>query len=49
MNNMRRQKDMTLEDDPPYGWKVSKYGTREEQKTIAHSSRKNEATGPKQK
>ena len=40
---------MTLEDDPPYGWKVSKYATREEQKTIAHSSRKNEATGPKQK
>ena len=49
MNNMKRQKDMTLEDDPPQGWKVFKYATREEQRTIAHSSRKNVATGPKEK
>ena len=44
MNSMKRQKYMTLEDEPPRLEGVQ-YTTREEQRTITNSSRKNEATG----
>ena len=40
MNSMKRQKDMTPEDEPP------RYATGEEQR---NSSRKNVEAGPKQK
>ena len=48
---MKKQKDMTLEDEhplPPRSEDVQ-YATGEEQKAITSSSRKNEADGPKQK
>ena len=48
MDSMKRQKDMTTEDEPhrPEG---IQYVTGEEQRAITNSSRKNEADGPKQK
>ena len=48
MNSMKRQKDMTLEDEPPRPEGIQ-YATGEEPRTITNSSRKNGATGPKQK
>ena len=45
---MKRQKYMTLEDEPPR-LKGVQYATGEEQKAITNSSRKNEVTAPKQK
>ena len=45
MNSMKRQKDMTLEDEFPRSVGVQ-YATGEEQR---NSSRKNEAAGPKHK
>ena len=39
---------MTPKDESP-GSEGVQYATREEQRTITNSSRKNEATGPKQK
>ena len=45
MNNMKRQKEIILEDEPPKSAGVQ-YATREEQR---NSSRKNEEAGPKQK
>ena len=45
MNSMKRQKDMTLEDEPPWSEGVY-YATEEEQR---NSSRKNEEAGPKWK
>ena len=43
---MKRQKDMTLEDDPPREEGVQ-YATGEEQSVITNSSRKIEVVGPK--
>ena len=48
MDNMERQKDMTPEDELPRSESVQ-YASGEEQKAITNSSRKNEATAPKQK
>ena len=48
MNRMKRQKDMTLKDEPRRSVGVQ-YATGEEQRTITNSSRKNEATRPKRK
>ena len=48
MNSMKRQKDMTLEDEAPRLEGVQ-YVTGEEQKGITNISRKNEEAGPKQK
>ena len=48
MNIMKRQKDMTLEDEP-HRSKGVQYATREEQRAITNSSRKNEVAGPKWK
>ena len=48
MNSMKRQKDMTPEDEPPRLEGVQ-YATGEEWRAITNSSRKNEAAGPKQK
>ena len=48
MNSMKRQKDMTWEDQCPRSEGV-RYATGEEQRAITNSSRKNELTGPKQK
>ena len=45
MNSMKKQKDMTLEDEPSRSV-GAQYATREEQR---NSSRKNEETKPKQK
>ena len=45
MNSMKRQKDMTLKDEPPRSV-VVQYATREEQR---NSSRRNEEAEPKQK
>ena len=45
MNNMKRQKEIILEDEPPKSAGVQ-YATREEQR---NSSRKNEEAVPKQK
>ena len=45
---MKKHRDMILEDEPPMSESVP-YPTGEEQKTITNRSRKNEATGPKQK
>ena len=47
MNSMKRQKDMTLEDEPPRLQGVQ-YTIGEEQKTITNSYSKAEAAGPKQ-
>ena len=41
MNSMKRQKDMTLEDELPR-FKGVQYTTEEEQRAITNSSRKNE-------
>ena len=48
MNSMKRQKDMTPEDELPKSEGVQ-YATREEQRAVTNSSRKDEAGGPKQK
>ena len=48
MDSMKRQKYMTLEDEPPMLEGVQ-YVTGEEQKGITNISRKNEEAGPKQK
>ena len=50
MNSMKRQKDMTPEDEPPPGWKVSNMllGKSREQLLIS-PERMKEAAGPKQK
>ena len=48
MNCMKRQKGMTLEDEPSTLEGVQ-YTTGEEQRAITNSSRKNEAAGQKQK
>ena len=45
VNSMKKQKDMTLEDEPSR-LVGAQYATREEQR---NSSRKNEETKPKQK
>ena len=47
-DNMERQKDMTPEDELPRSESIQ-YAAGEEQKTSTNSSRKNEATAPKQK
>ena len=48
MNNKKRQKDMTSEDEPPRLEGVQ-YATGEEQRANTNSSRKHEAVGPEQK
>ena len=48
MNSMKRQKDRTLEDEPPRSEDVQ-YATGEEQRMITNSSRKNEDAEPKRK
>ena len=48
MDSTNRQKDMTLEDEPPSSEGVQ-YATGEEQRATTNSSRKNEAAGPKWK
>ena len=48
MNCIKREKDMTLKDEPPRSEGVQ-YATGEEQRTTTHSSRKNEAVGLKWK
>ena len=45
MNGMKRQKDMTLEDEP-HRLEGIQYATGEEQKAITNSSKKNEVAGP---
>ena len=45
---MKRQKDMTSEDEPPRTEGLQ-HATVEEQRAITNHSRKNEAAGPKQK
>ena len=49
MDSMKRQKDMTLEDELQSQKESLQYATGEEQRTITNSSRKNEEAGPKQK
>ena len=48
MNSMKRQKDMTPEDEPPRLEGVQ-YATEEEGRAITNSSRRNEEAGPKWK
>ena len=48
VNSMKRQKDMTPKDKSLM-LEGFQHDTREEQRAITNSSRKNEATGPKQK
>ena len=48
MNSMKRQKDMTPEDEPLRSESVQ-YATREEQTAIVISSRKNEEAMPTRK
>ena len=48
MNSMKRQKDMTLEDEPPRS-EGAQYATGEEKGAVTNSSRKNEGAGPKQR
>ena len=48
MNCIKRQKDMTPKDESPR-WDSVQYATGDEQRTIANSSRKREAAGPKRK
>ena len=45
---MKRQKDMTLEDEPPRS-EGAQYATGEEKGAVTNSSRKNEVAGPKQR
>ena len=47
MNSMKRQDDMTPEDQPPRLEDVQ-YATGEEQRAVGNSSRKNDVAGPKQ-
>ena len=47
-NSRKRQKDMTLKDEPSRLEDVQ-CATGQEQRAITNSSRKNEAAGPKQK
>ena len=46
-DSMKRQKDMTLEDETRS--ESVQNATGKEQRTITNSSKKNEVTGPKQK
>ena len=46
MNSMKRQKDMTLEDEPPRSEGIQ-YATGEELRAITNSSRQNEVAGLK--
>ena len=48
MNNKKRQKDMTSEDEP-FRSKGVQYATEEKQMEITYSSRNNEMSGPKWK
>ena len=48
MNSMKRQNDMTLEDQV-HRWKCVQYATEEDQRTITNSSRKSEVAGSKWK
>ena len=48
MNGMKRQNDMTPEDELRRSESVQ-YATREEQRALVTSPRKNEEAGPKQK
>ena len=48
MDSMKRQKEVTPEDEPPRPEGIQ-YATGEEPRTITNSSRKNGAAGPKQK
>jgi len=48
MNNIKKQKDMMLGDEPLRPENVQ-YATGKERGAITNSSRKNEAAGPKQK
>ena len=48
MYSMKRQEDMTPEDEPPK-WEAVQYGPGEEWRAITNSFRKNEAAGLKQK
>ena len=48
MNNIKKQKDTTPEDEAPRSDGVQ-YATREQHRAITNSSRKNEMTGAKQK
>ena len=45
---MKRQKEVTLEDEPP-GLEGVQYATGEEWRAITNSSRKKEVAGPKWK
>ena len=45
---MKRQKDITLKDEPLRSVGVQ-YATGEEPRAVTNSSRKNEAAGPEQK
>ena len=45
MNSMKRQKDMTLEDEPTRSEGVQR-AAGEEQRAITNSSTKNKAVGP---
>ena len=45
IHSMKRQKDMTLEDEP-HRLEGIQYATGEEQKAITNSSKKNEVAGP---
>ena len=47
MNDMKRQNDMTLEDQPPRLEDVQ-YATGEEWRAITNCSKKNEVAGPKE-
>ena len=49
MDNLKRPKDTTLEDEPQSQKESVQYATGEEQRTITNSSRKNKEAGPKQK
>ena len=46
MKSIKRQKDMTLEDETLFQLEGFQYTTREERRAITHSSRKNEMVGP---
>ena len=48
MDTMKRQEDMTPEDEPLRSEGVQ-YATGEERRVITNSSSENEAAGPKQK
>ena len=50
-DSTKRQKDMTMEDEPPSPPRLEgvQYATGEEQSAITNSSRKNEVAGSKQK